>query len=353
MRKKSIFLFIFALLLSSGGTINAVCSPCETECDECPIIKTMNCDCCSCVVSSKTHFTDRPLYSWISPERESLSYDRTTAKKDGRGGAFQAVLFGGNTTERGRMATYFTPFCSSTLYVKEGVPTDGTDVLAQYFNIATVDGDFESIIRFAPRESVIGLGLTLERRFWEKENGKGYWVALSAPIVRIKHTMGFSEEIINDGGGVRTNVIVQTRDCGSCSDSSCNNECCDADMTEFVPNMKEAFRQEAWCAGKIDCACDMSKTGLGDIEALFGYDYLRHDHCELDGYVGLVIPTGNRVNTEFLYEPVIGHERHAGFTFGTRGQLCLWQDESEEKSFWYNFHLNSLFLFKKQTTTIS
>jgi hypothetical protein len=134
--------------------------------------------------------------------------------------------------------------------------------------------------------------------------------------------MNFSEEIINDGGGAIAPV----------------------DGVGPVANMTEAFRQASWECGKIDCACDMTETRLAFLELTLGYELLNGEHCNALGYFGVLAPTGNSVQSEYLFQPVVGYGKHTGLMFGTSANVMLWADETEERQLNYYFHLNGMYL---------
>ncbi|HEV2601586.1 MAG TPA: hypothetical protein VGT41_04765 [Candidatus Babeliales bacterium] len=323
------------LVVALAAPVTAQSESCDSSCDDgaCKVVIAMPCDPCDTVVTSRTHFTDRPLFGLCSPERESLYRNRAIAREDGCQSAVQAVIFGGRTTDRGRMATYFTPFGKSELRVKSaGDLTFGerdADVLVEYFNVFVNNQDaYKSIIRFAPRQSVVGGGFTFDHRFAEcEETGRAFTFNLAFSVQRVKNTMGFSETIINDGGGVLTDLPAGVVVAG---------------------NMEEAFKQASWECGKIDCACEKAKTRLASIEANVGYEVLNHDTCKLESYFGISLPTGNKVRSTFLYEPIIGQEKHVGLMFGTKGSMHLWDDEARDASLTYHFHISGQYLVRNK-----
>ena len=126
--------------------------------------------------TGKSTLSVHPLFT--SQQAEMVSGFRSNnshAREDGHGGAFQAVLFGGETTNDKDLAQYFFFNGQSTLKVAEVGPVTGQmgfgngeqDLLAQDFNVFTLNGNFESNITIAPKQSVIGLGLHDRQSFWK------------------------------------------------------------------------------------------------------------------------------------------------------------------------------------------
>jgi hypothetical protein len=283
--------------------------------------------------TSKTTLAIHPLFVSQSPEMVSgFRNDRNLTRENGRGGAFQAVLFGSQTTEGKDLARYFFPDAQESLIAANDGPPQQPgflvkkNLLAQDFNVFTVNNNFESTISIEPQQSVIGLGLHARQSFWKNhDTGRGFWISFSAPIEHVKNDMNFCEFTTNDGGG---------------ADEAANNV--------VVANMTEAFQQSDWKFGKICSA--MKKTGLGDIEAKVGYEWLQHEPAHMESYIGLVIPTGNKNEGEFVFEPIIGRGKYFGLMFGSCLGLEIWNSEDGEKNIRYELANHSEILFKREQT---
>ena len=270
-------------------------------------------------IKGHTFFTVRPQFQSAMPEKESFfRNNRMEMREDGWGSAFQAVVFGGKSVKSRDLAAYFLPSCasSSCLNVMEFdeflsplISQDNNpdkDVEARNFNIDSIDGTFASKVCFCPKQSVIGVGLDWKQAFCRRENGcVTYWGEISFPIVRVENTMGLTEDVTNEGGGPDTTAVG-------------------LDGAPRVANMTDAFRQSTWKYGKINSNCKMTKTRIADIELKVGWDSCSMDCCHLEGYLGLVIPTGNRPKGEFVFEPIVGNNRHFGFMYGSNLGFDLW-----------------------------
>lgn len=281
-------------------------------------------DSCKCKVTSHTFFSVRPPYETATPERDSLFLHRVRAREDGHYGAVQFTVLGGQSTNGCDLARFFTPFCKTTLKVTE-LDTDDNDLLANQFNIYTGSfehpGGFESTICFKPRQSVVGLGITYKQGFarCNKEEDRYLWFEISSPILRVKNTMCFSENVTETGG--------------------------EPVNDDVVANMTQALNQDTWCYGKID-QCAHDKVGLADIEFKLGYEYLKCETCNLEGYIGVLIPTGNEVEGKIVFEPIVGHGKHFGFMFGSSGDFELWHNDELERRIVFAYDMNFLYLAK-------
>lgn len=257
---------------------------------------------------------------------------RIYAREDGKYGSFQIVPFGGKTGKSRRLASYFMPFCKAELLVKEAGSQSGStasnedrDIDATAFNIFTTDGDFESRICFRPEQTTAGVGLSWRQKLSRNDEQKGFWFEVSMPITHVSNKVNLSETVISPGGGVNTSVISFAQ-----------------------PNMTTAFQQEKFNFGRIPCNCNdgLSKTGLADVDLRIGYGWHQECMCHLESYVGVLIPTGNKVEACNIFEPIVGHEHHVGFEFGNAGGFRVWANEEKEREIWTEFAVHSIYLNK-------
>jgi hypothetical protein len=282
--------------------------------------------------TGKTVLSIHPLFVSQQPEMVSgFRSDRSHEREDGRGGAFEAVLFGSRTTSGKDLARYFFYDGLEQLTVAEVGPVAGEagfgtqNLLAQNFNVFTIDGNFASTITIDPQQSVIGLGLYDRQSFWKNhDNGRGFWLSVSTSIQHVKNTMNFCEFVSNDGGGV--------------------NEA----ANEFAfANMTEAFAQPDWCFGRICAGSSMKKTGLADIEFKVGYEWLQLDPAHMESYIGLIIPTGNKNKGEYVFEPIVGRGKYAGIMFGSSLGLEIWNSSMGDKNIRFELANHTEILFKR------
>jgi hypothetical protein len=276
-------------------------------------------------VTSKTFFSVRPPFQSASPEKVSLFQNNIVNNIDNKyGGSLQLVVFGGESCNRDDLARYFMPFGKTTLVVKkqgkDEVPlvTPYADIIATNFNVITVNDNFESRISFNPKMKIFGIGLNYYQRFF-----RFCWAEISAPITYVDTSVGLREDVLNDGGGAKaTPVGVDT----------------------FVTNMAEAFKQTAWQYGKIDGTNDMDKWGIADIELKVGLQKTKDDHY-YSGYIGMLIPTGNKAKAVYIFEPIVGNNKHFGFLTGGSGGFDLWKNRKGNKKLQCSMHWHVQYLF--------
>lgn len=357
MNKK---LLVTLLLTAMFGKINA-------NCDDCPPCKTI-CppDPCRCAVTSQTFFTVRPEFQAGMPERTTLWHDRMLARDGGRGGAIQIVPFGGRSTRSTDLAAYFTPDCQSVLSVCEDV-TIPCNILSEHLNIYTNASVaktneplplFTSDICFQPQRSIGGVGFTYRQGFARRDDGRGFFFEMSFPLEHVKTSMNLGETILVDGngalecaeiGGGSTTPPQIAADFLSCPLASAVG----LNGTAYAPvgSVCEAFRQPAWAFGRIDNSCNQnSKTGVGDVDLLLGYDIVHTEHCYMSSYGGILAPTGTRPNGILLFEPIIGHNKHTTIRYGGSFGVELWQHSTKERAIWFDFQ--SEFFFHLNNTQV-
>jgi len=333
--------------------------------------------CCDCDTVGHTFYTVRPNFQSASAEKLTMFRDRMDTRKDGRGGALQLVPFVSRSTKTEDLRHYFYPTCKRKLTVKEqgayiyidtaaanesGEAFDDTiDIIGQHFRILTkngmiklrgaagigIDGTdlsdailstsevFESTICMSPRQTVFGVGLTwkhnLNTLFDKEDSDYTWWFEVSSPLVRVKNDLNFVEDKIEKGGGVYDSAISGL----------------DEDY-EFFGNMTDAFQQKAWNYGKIPSkCCDKTKTRLADIELKLGTQWVHEDACKLEGYFGVLIPTGNKVKACYMFEPIVGHNRHFGIIKGGSACFRVWDDFDEGKSVHFTTDFHGMYLFEK------
>ena len=283
---------------------------------------------CDCEITSRSFLSIPPLFQSVRPEMiAGFRSDRLHFREDGRRGAVEAVVFGSKSTNDRDLARYFFPFCKTELIVDEriglGAPPQPQDLLAQHFNIFTLNGTFRSQISIRPETSSAGVGFYARKAFCvNEEKGRGFYTSVSFPVVQVKNHLNFRENIINDGGGV--------------------NNAADENVFE---NMTQALNQPEWQFGKIT-QFSRKKSGVADIEWKLGYEWIQEEPFHLESYFGILIPTGNKPDGEFLFEPIVGHNRHWAIMFGNALGIQIWKDEAKDRSFRVEYAGHSKYLFR-------
>lgn len=293
---------------------------------------------------SHTFFSIQPLFHAALPTKISLFYERNQVRDNGIKSALQIVPFYSKSLNEPAITKFFFPFNKTSLVAGEfgsqAVKDNTVDLMANYFGVLTqpVDtvyaGDmglqtnnltFQSLIRIKPVQTVTGLGLTYKQKISNLcSNEKGWFVHISTPIMKVSNDVGYSESIINPGGGQVPEGYV-----GTIGDAL---------------RGKTVFGNSHFENAKIsDCA--LTKWGLGDIEATVGYEtiYCERFHGMWAG--GCVIPTGNKPQGEYIFEPIIGNNKHFGLILLGEYSYELWINPCGDKNIWFHTNGFSQYLF--------
>lgn len=322
--KKKLYLL---LLLLSIGIPDAIKASCPTDCNT-PCNNLLNCDdtICSCPCTGKTYFSNRPLFhSYRGEFIAGFRNDRMQASQEGKGGAFDIVPFGGQSSDADGLASYFLPFCQNPLVFNEDLSgTAGTtDILSTNFNIITVNGittgtPFKSTAQFCARHDEYGVGFHWKQGFGfcDSSHGEKWWyVDISMPVETVRNIITIDEAIQSNGGGPAVVLAQGTQP-----------------TIIAQPNVVQAFAQSAWNFGKIVSGCFLTKTGVGDVELKFGRQWMYTDDCNMASYIGVWIPTGNTPCGQFVFEPILGNGNHWGIIWGGEGTMDIWADCDHAKS---------------------
>lgn len=92
--------------------------------------------------------------------------------------------------------------------------------------------------------------------------------------------------------------------------------------------------KEPWNFGRFSSKT-LTKTGFADIDLILGWNYF-HDELYHFGLYGLlVLPTGNKPNSRFIFEPIIGNGKHLELGLGLSTHVLLWQCGSDQSLTFY------------------
>jgi hypothetical protein len=294
---------------------------------------------------SHTFFSIQPLFHAALSTKISLFYERNLMRENGIKTAIQVVPFYSQSLNEPGIAKFFLPFNKTSIVAGEfnsqAVLNNTVDVMANYFGVLTqpVDtvyaGDmglqttnltFQSLIRFKPVQKVFGIGLSYKQKISNMEDDcKGWFVHLSSPIMKVTNDLGYSESVINEGGGEVPEGYV-----GTVGDALSG---------------QTVFGNSKFEYGKISPCGGLTRWGLGDIECGVGFETIFCDHFHGMWAGGIVIPTGNKPKGEFIFEPIVGNNGHFGLIYYGEYSYQVWQNPAQSKSIW--FHLNgfSQYLF--------
>lgn len=285
--------------------------------------------------ATHTFFTLPVPFHPASAERQTMMRTQLHDYINEPNNGLSVTCFGGCSTDSESLAEYFFPFGKSCLktggFGSQAVKNHDVDLLVHYFDVLTgrdYRGQTGNIFEFVPTwtfqgklsicpvHSFWGIGFVYHRQLSEQHD-RGFWLELAMPIMGIKNNMHLCESV------EEPETPSETPDKSFFYDGNGSAAQC----------MTTALRSNYLQYGKID-AREYTKTkwGVADLEVQFGYLYKRTLNYHISSYFGVLLPTGNTPNAEYLFEKIIGYNGHTGFFMGTRGGIAIWQHNQNKLS---------------------
>lgn len=214
------------------------------------------------------------------------------------------VLFGDIINER------TTTFKVSGSLVRERASTEW---LADYFGLPP---DFESVVRVQPtvRNTLLDIGAYVGLHDYVP----GLYVFIHGPLVYTKWDLNLCEAVIATGSkgydpGYFSPQAVERDDLLNCfSQYLYGNTPTIENLTVQSLNFQRA------------CNKSLRVIKVADIQAMAGYDWFASEYSHLASFLFFSVPTGNRPNGRYIFEPIAGNGHHGQIGFGITGhvQLC-------------------------------
>ena len=126
--------------------------------------------------------------------------------------------------------------------------------------------------------------------------------------------------------------------------TSCN---CTAQSlrTALSGNFTFGDMKEYWKFGRFSF-CPLTKTGVADIDIIIGYNFLQSDFAHFALYGQAILPTGNRPEAKYIFEPIIGTGMHAQLGGGLSTHYSIYNDRYNDGfnfGFWIEGNITHLF----------
>ncbi len=299
--------------------------------------------------TSHTFFSVRPPFYGAMPEKISLVYDRLNLRDCGIGGLLQVLPFGGQSINQSEIARYFLPFDKCRIlageFGSEAVLEDTVDILANYFGVLTrpvaevfagnvlntANLTFQSLISFNPQQTFGGLGLSYRQKVnrHDTNTSRDIWLQVAFPVMAVKNDLGYCERVLNEGGGA-LGVEVPEGFVGTVGDAlrGCT-----------------VFGDKHFLYGKIS-NCPRTQWGVADVELALGFEDKGCDIFHKLIYGGVIVPTGNTPNGEFIFEPIVGNNHHWGTFIAGEFRYEWWCSQDGDMSLWMRSYGYSYYLFE-------
>ena len=263
-------------------------------------VSFFTCSILSDTIFKRTFFSVIPSFNPTAPELVAMNRDRLTYCCDFKKW-FDVIIEGGVSLNPWEIARYFAPnSCNDNSILvgelgSDAVKNGSADIVANYFNILTdsmfitgaaanfTNYTFQSKISFKPKQEYFAAALIYHQHL-SRTQDKGWWFEFLFPVKWVRNNMHLSEEIITRGGPGGDNPQVPKG---------------------YVANMKQAFKQSKFKFGKINGP--QSAGGIADPQLRLGHTYFNHESSHLSSFWGVILPTSNKPESEFLFEPIYGN----------------------------------------------
>src|SRR5205085_4163882 len=80
------------------------------------------------------------------------------------------------------------------------------------------------------------------------------------------------------------------------------------------------------------CTGPQTATGFADVRAILGYDIFNDEDYHFGVGALVAIPTGNKPNARYIFEPIVGNGQHWEIGAHITGHVILWRSDDEESN---------------------
>jgi len=207
--------------------------------------------------------------------------------------------------------------------------------LADYFGLPV---DFSSKVSFCPR--IENFLVDLNFYLGLDELTEGIYFRIHAPIVHTRWNLNLCETVEQKGElGFPVGYMHE-------GPENIDRNSLPANFTQAVNgnvtfgDMKAPLR-----FGRM-ANCRLTKTRLSDIQLAFGWNFLLNEDYHLGILIRASAPTGNRPNSCYLFEPIVGNGKHWELGGGISGSWIFWRSEETEDHYagvWLDANVTHLF----------
>ncbi|HEV2601608.1 MAG TPA: hypothetical protein VGT41_04875 [Candidatus Babeliales bacterium] len=278
------------------------------------------CDCCG-DTDQRSHsfmFT-RPLTQQLNRDQALWHAIIHTKEHVARGAADITVAYR-ESLHSDRIARYFLPVCNTTVLVSGDCNFQDThtrNIRAEWLGLPN---NFRGRFSIKPEQKQAGVILEYNQDIGaiiDSALFNNSWINIQAPLVWVQNNMRLEQfDVINSG-------------------------------SENPKDIVQALRQPGWDYAKI-CG-KKSHTGLAEVNFKFGRTFLANDFFLVSYYSLCRLPSANKQNPEFIFDPVVGNNQHFGFGAGVNFQILL-QEECDRFAFCFFTNLESTFFVRNMQT---
>ncbi len=271
-------------------------------------------------IFSRTFMFTRPASYNIAMDQQ-LWHNFVYSKEGPLYGGMQLIGFYQNSRPRDKVARYFLINGKNDLFISGDSNSDflfSRDIRAEWVNLPT---DFQGTLSVCPQQRQIGFKVMYNqdlKKFFDISFLKNWSIGAELPVVMVENDLNFSQ----------------------CDMSTTMTE------TGREPDIFSAFNQCAWKFARIPT----KKQTIMRPERLtltLGRSLMDYDFFQLASRLSLDIPLGPRQDSEFLFSPYVGMNRHVGLGGAVYMQVLL--NRNPEKIAWTFFaNLDGTYYFRNK-----
>jgi hypothetical protein len=210
---------------------------------------------------------------------------------------------------------------------------DARALMAENFYLPT---DYSSEITFKPKVQ----NFMVDFNYYQglDEWAEGLYFRIHTPLAHTRWNLHYCETILDAG--------VNPMDAGYFSNEytfvdsttiGLNRDALLANFEEYVSDCKAIESTDSITYNALNSArwskCSRTKTGLAEITAAFGWNFIRRE-CFLFGLnIRAAAPTGTRPHGDYLFEPIVGNGKHWELGGGLNMWWSFWKSCDEDRDF--------------------
>jgi len=284
--------------------------------------------------TNKTFLMHRPQGVNLAMESTTF-YELKQVKKENLFGAkFQAIPFYSKSTDEADLGRYFGADGKNVISFKNQdaagfvnmsyIVHDSRDVLSANPS----PGEYLALAKLEPEQTTYGVMLSFCQDF--ERTIKGLSFKINMPVVQVENNMNIKITTEKESAHYKENIL---RDYFS--------------GKLLQPAAGLGNSQIALTHAKIDDQ-DHEASGIADVDVMIGYKVFDKKKFMLCINAGVVIPTGNSPDGEWLFEPIYGNAGH--WAVGGGAKFCgkLWECNKNEQSVKTTLCANYRYLLKEK-----
>jgi hypothetical protein len=255
-----------------------------------------------------------------------------TADRNTLYGTLSAAIEYSRTFDHEEITNFlFGTKCCPTLTISGSqVPNRGAnDWLADYFYLPT---DFKSTVNFKPviDNLLVDINFYVSLDNWTP----GLYFAFYTPLVHSRWDLGFCETIEMPGTntqapGYFSPAVMQRNQLLSSFEEFASGQIVQP-FTQTVGGVTFPMAFQRLNNARMN-SDRLDQTRLADIRVDFGYNPLRNQDYHFGAALYTSLPTGNRPEGQYLFDPVIGNGHHWELGGHTNAHYTFWRSQDENK----------------------